>query len=422
MLPVEWQDIGAFLFFALAFLIPSGYSYGAALLVVGSLIVIRRADWMILSRFQWLLVVTFCLYAMVWSFDGFFRGEGLRDMDRPIRFVLAALVMVALARRPVSPKYVIAGLIVGGFGAGIIALYDFVWLEKTRASGFMPTNSFGMLAALYTGLCLCISQSQRGSRPRRRLIMRLTLLAGIMSAVAAILSGSKGAWLVLLGIGGYLAYKEIKSHRSTLIKIAVLVLSASLLLFTYFIPQLPVKDRLDSAAEATIAYVEDDARVDGSISPRLDMWKGGVLLFFEKPILGWGDRGYQEELERLADDGIIGDDRASGRHLHNQYIHVFTTKGLFGGFLLISVFLVLFLLSSRSAGGIGVYSDINPALLNYKCFLKVLLLGFIFGGLTRVPFEHHSGVMVFTFTVAIACNLIEGTSLNPPNEVASWKL
>jgi O-antigen ligase len=178
----------------------------------------------------------------------------------------------------------------------------------------------------------------------------------------------------------------------------------------YNSPGTPVKQRVDAAVTSVTAYVMDGKRVGLAIPARLDMWQGGFVLFLEKPLFGWGESGYQAPLEDLVERGVIEDDHASGRHLHNQFIHVLATKGFVGALILS---LLLFVpawcaINSLYRSNRGIMS--NNAIVSNK-LIALVVLAYLIGSLTRVPMEHHSGVMVFAFSTAIIFAFTKGSDV-----------
>jgi O-antigen ligase len=397
-LQIHWSDAGAFLLFSLAFVLPSGYSYGAVVLLIGALLTFRRNLAVDLSWGVWFIVLSFFAYAAFWGLDGLVRGEGIRDLDRPVRFLVAAFVLLALCRKPPSSLSIMVGIALGGLGAGLVAGYEYYALNAGRAHGFMPTNSFGMLAALYTGWSVLILQTLR-FKAGWWWVSSLSAAGAACAGLAAMFSGSRGAWLVLVGIAAILTVSELLRARRWVPRL--LIVATPLVLFTaaYLAPGIPVQSRVNNAYTATIEYFTEGERIGGSIPARLDMWSGALKLFAEKPIIGWGERGYREGMAALFESGEIGGDPLSRRHLHNQFLHVAATKGVFGLVLLLSVLAtpLVYTAGATNMCSASTKTSRTGVLPDYGQFLWILLGAFVIGGATRVPFEHHSGVMVFAF-------------------------
>jgi len=415
---LRWQNVGTFLFFSLAFAIPSGYSYGAVLLLVGAALSFRWADLNQLRFSAFLLLFAFLSYSVVWGIDGVLRGEGVRELDRPLRFLLAGLVFVPLRLRPPSLVSVAAGIGLGGLSAGFVACYDLVFNGLTRPHGFMPVNSFGMIAAIYTGFCVLLLQEFRAFRMSARLGVLLGL--GAFSALGAVLlSGSRGAYIVLLLIGLIVVYRDIKRYRLRSVRVAIVSASISLCLGLFFTIDSPLKQRVVTAYTSTTAYISTGERIGDSIPSRLDMWTNGIDLFLEKPFFGWGETGYRATLgSRIGQDKLVVE--ASNRHLHNQFVHVLVTKGLLGLFLLGLLLYAPLVGLRRPFAAATIRADRVPSEPSSAvgALLLMIVLAYVVGGLSRTPFEHHSGVMVFSFSVVILLALAER---RPADKAVAWR-
>lgn len=409
LLSLRWQDLSTFLFFSAAFVIPSGYSIGAVMLLIGSLLTFRVSDLKDLDLRVWFVAGAFVLYALFWSVDGLLRGEGIRELDRPIRFVFAAFVLIRLYQSPPSNASIFFGIGLGGLAAGFVAAYEYYWIGISRADGFMPTNSFGMLAAVYTGLSLSILQVLRFSRGHR-CVSLLSALGGFSACAAVVLSGSSGALLTLAGLGVWLLVIEMLRYRRWDIRIGLTLSFFLVGLALYSTPGTPVKQRIDAAVTSVTAYVIDGERVGLAIPARIDMWQGGLVLFLEKPLFGWGESGYQAPLEDLMESGVIEDDHASGRHLHNQFIHVLVSKGAVGALILSFLLFVPFWYAKDSVLQ-PARGTISNNIIVSKQLIALVVLAYLIGGLTRVPMEHHSGVMIFAFSTAIIFAFTKGSDV-----------
>lgn len=399
---VSLVDLGAFLLFSLAFVLPSGYSYGAVLLLIAAGLTVHRISLDRLSWSAWFVVLSFLAYALLWGIDGLARGEGIRDLDRPIRFFLAALIFLALCRNRPSSLSIMAGIAFGSLGAGLLAAYEFYGLNIGRAHGFMPTNSFGMLTALYAGWGVLMLQTLRFKR-RWRGLSALVMIGALSAGLATLLSGSRGAWLVLVALIVILTIWEFLQASRWLARILIVAAPAVLLMAAYVAPGVPVDSRVNAAYTSTVAYFADGERIGGSIPARLDMWSGGGKLFAEKPVLGWGEMGYQEGLTALFKSGDIEGDPLSRRHLHNQILHTAVTKGMLGLTILMGVIAAGFVYPQRTIrrSHADLEREEEGLVPDYRRFLLILVVAYLVGGLTRVPFEHHSGVMMFAFSLIL---------------------
>lgn len=397
----EWNSLAAFLFLSLTFVLPSGYSLGALMLLVGAIINLTRNSWPMLRSREIYVVCAFLAYAVLWIGDGFLRGEGVSDADRPLRFLLAVPVIIALKHRPPCLGSLAAGLIVGSLGAGAIAAYDIYVVGASRAGGFMPINSFGMLSMLF-GLLSFVGFRFASWSYKPTGIRGLLLVASLAAFYGSFVSGSRSSWLMLIGLMPVLLWLELKHWQARRLSGAAIMVAIGLALLTTLSVGGAVHDRINKAVTDVSAYL-DEGSAEGSIAARFNMWHGGIRLIDEKLWFGWGDYGYQEELVALAQSGIIDPVGRWDRHLHNQVIHVLVTKGLLGIFvwILVSVTPLVGTWARYPTHSISPYSERAKAIYLTRSIGLIATFSVILSGLGRTPFEHHSSVMIFAFGLPI---------------------
>src|SRR5690606_21168345 len=86
--------LGVFLFFAAMFAIPSGYSYGGALLLLTSLVFLaRRPDFSHVGREDWSMIGVLFAYFSVSAIMVWLLGNNLTDIDQYARALLAIPIL-----------------------------------------------------------------------------------------------------------------------------------------------------------------------------------------------------------------------------------------------------------------------------------------------------------------------------------------
>jgi O-antigen ligase len=131
---------------------------------------------------------------------------------------------------------------------------------------------------------------------------------------------------------------------------------------------------------------------------RLSLWRAGWQIFKDNPLFGTGDidlAGYYKKYKRYYEKEIQG-------HLHNNYIHVLATLGLFG-FLAVCYLLLKILLIN-----IGIYKrnkDI-PFVSSYSLGVLGAFCAFLVSGLTELNIwdQEIITLVYFTFGLNIAFN------------------
>ncbi|MEX0387379.1 O-antigen ligase family protein [Spiribacter onubensis] len=400
---------GVFALPALALILDSGYSYGALILLIGAVShrIAERRTWHLKPALPGLvkaIAAVMVVYAVVWIGDAALRGEGVREFDRPSRFLLAAFCLVVLARSRVCATPLWLGLAAGGIGAGGIAIWQKVIEGKARASGFAQTIQFGNASILFGLMCFAGLVWALSAPRALRLRIALALffaLGGIGGISASFLSGSRGAWLALgpaLIIGLWAAWRLGRARRYLLIAPGVLAL---LVAAVYLHPASGVEQRVTSAIHQLERYVEGSNR-SSSVGLRLEMWRGTARLFAERPLTGWGENAYSERLQALGEAGVIHARASRFTHAHNEWFNTLAKKGLIGGVILLALYCApaaWFLRLGAQASGAPPDRPATPTIALATAGL-VFTLGFLATGLTQVNFNHNIGAMLYAFMTA----------------------
>jgi O-antigen ligase len=122
----------------------------------------------------------------------------------------------------------------------------------------------------------------------------------------------------------------IRPYWSPVKRKGVLVVAYGVLALLIIHPQSPVHKRLELAWNDYLMWSVAGSTAGGSVGPRLELWRFGLRVAFEKPLLGFGYEGLMaRKSEAIANEGFNkGIERYAG--LHNYFLHVFVTYGIFG--------------------------------------------------------------------------------------------
>ncbi|WP_447979321.1 O-antigen ligase family protein [Candidatus Nitrospira bockiana] len=176
-----------------------------------------------------------------------------------------------------------------------------------RASAFGENpNAYGVVMAL--GLLVIVGMAYGGKiADKRARLLAWICCAGLAGAVAS--SGSRGATVALgLGLLVFLITPTMvtKNLKTTAIIVLVVAVIVSAILSSEFIFR---------RWERTI--------VDGDTAGRDRILRQSIIMFLEKPLVGWGPVAHNYELgSRLG---------LSMRDTHNLYFHVLHETGIVGG-------------------------------------------------------------------------------------------
>ena len=416
--PVNGENLlafGIFLLPSLSLTIPTGYSYSAVVLVLGAIahfvfLPIRYSRPNYLQGPTKLIIFSFVLYAAFWIGDAAMRGEGIRGFDVPSRFIIAAFCLSVIAHTQIKAVWLWLGLGVGSISAGSIAIWQRFIEDIARASGFAPTNKFGLVAITMGLMCLsglfCVC-SQHNSGKRKWLIFIFLLTGFFFGLLAAILSGSRGAWTAVLPTTIVFVWLVGQLPHARRYLLAGIILGFCGVAIIYHSPTTNFADRLSEAAEQIHAYAEGDF-TGGVVEYRLEMWKGASILFMEKPYIGWSETGYAARMRALETDGVIQHGTAGYAHAHNDWFNVFAKKGILGGVILLAVYmapLFFFTKIALHSAKSGISSSSRFALATAGI---AFVLSFMSAGLTQVTFNRNIGVMFYGLMTAILAGLLSG--------------
>lgn len=204
--------------------------------------------------------------------------------------------------------------------------------------------------------------------------------------VALILTNTRSAWLGLifgLIVIGLLYYRTL-----------FIFLSVGIVLFFLFAPEqqvLRAKSVVDLSNPTNIS--------------RMNMWKTGIEMWKDKPLLGFGDIDlYQSYLLYRTPTG----DEPAG-HLHNNFIHLLVTLGIVG--LSIVVFLFYSILKMEYE---IFQNSISDALLRNITIASIgIFCAFLINGLFEWNFGDHE-IMVFVwFSVGLCLSINNFKEIQP---------
>lgn len=389
--PALYTSIAVFLLGAIALVVQTGYSVGAALLLAGGLYSVCRPPRLALSRDDTLILGVLVAFGLVQIFDVLLHQSDSRYLDKPLRFIVATAAFVLVRKYPPRLSWMWSGLALGGIMTATWAGYQKLFLQVDRALGHTHVIQFGNIAML-TGL-FCLAGLGWASQQKRRRLWMLLLLAGAVGGVlGSLFSGSRGGWvgLPLVFLVLYKAYSDFFSRRLKLLIPAVLVLGV---VAVYQVPQFGVQDRVHAAFNDIELYRQGESKT--SLGARFEMWQAASRLVLRKPLLGWGEVNYEPAMLKL-----VALDKANAivtdfGHPHNEVLNAAAKRGLPGLLTLLALYFVPLRLFSR---GLKSADLTQRSLATAGTLLSVAYIDF---GLTQAFFVHNSGVMIYAFWLVV---------------------
>ncbi|WP_234254720.1 O-antigen ligase family protein [Billgrantia aerodenitrificans] len=342
-------SLWAFAFIALLVVVPWAYAIipllAAATLLPALLIYAPRVQGEgALDRDDAFMLLALFSYGALWCLDVWRSGEwpvgeGNQGIFLPLWPMLAAALLMALRIFTPGPRLLWLAVSCGALGAGSIALYERLVLDKARASNDMNAIPFGNLSLLLGGLSLlgalwCV----RSGSVRRPALLALTLLAAMAGMLSSLLSGTRGGWIAapLLLLLAYRAARDVLPSRPLHLAVAALMI---LLVAAAWAPQTGVRDRVALAHSNLMQYAVGEER-GSSVGLRLEMWRAGGLMFLEKPVLGWGEGQVQHQRDALVAEAGLHPGISRYDQLHSDIIDTAARRGLVGLGVLLAFYMV----------------------------------------------------------------------------------
>lgn len=387
---------------ALCLSVPSGYSYGPALLFLVGLpvLAIKRPTVLWQAEDKWLL------WALIYTFFtiillNVIHTQPLSEYEQASRFILAMLVLTLALAFPPKAIFWWSGLVFGAVAGGGLAIWQVLSGSHVRAEGFMNAVQFGNLSLLLGFLCLAGIGWALG-QPRPRLWVTVLVLAAVLGLMGSLLSGTRGGWLAL-PVGLTIIYLGYRSHMSRAYLAAGIALAVVLLMALYLLPQTGVQDRLQVASDEVDSYFETH-QAYSSIGIRLEMWRTTLLLTKEYPLMGWGGQAYIEPMQALIKDHHLAEVIGDFTHVHNDILDRLLKQGLIGlsGLVVIYGVPLLAFIRQLAIHRGGRENEVRALALSGILLVSCLLVF----GLTQTFFSHNSGVTVYLFFMVVIWSLL----------------
>ena len=319
----------------------SGIYILLALLALTSL----RHGWHTVHKEERVFVVVLLAYlasALISNSLSGWTNASVRWSQADLRVLSAIPIVVLLSRFPHATVALLRAAPIAAVIAGAYAVYAPAD-ETGRADGPYGPIFLGNVSALLALLSLA-SMGCATYWPRIRIAIHSAGAA--LGLVAAVLSGTRSAWLAVVVCLPFAAAAACNNglkqrRRRVLLGLAVVVI-ASVGISIMEAPHL-AKERVLGAIDEFQAYrtartqAERDALAITPIAFRLEQWRVGLAIFRERPLFGYGVGNAGKEVNRHVKAGranrvLYSGHAESGRpsHLHNAYLDALAHKGIVG--------------------------------------------------------------------------------------------
>jgi O-antigen ligase len=349
-----------------------------------------------LERDEKIILFAFIAFIISFLISATLNGwtdSSIRRLGAELKLVMFFPVYLAVRQQPSAIRWLFAGVVFGGIVIGLQAFYDTFFTSWQRGWGIYGSIIFGDLAALYFGFLMVIYIHLRRGLSRQSNIVILSAIS--LSVIAAILSGSRNAWIaviLILIIIGLMNFRSIGIPR--LFKgFAVFVLGVILLIYS---TPASIYTRADTAINEFKNYMDVDKRnkstlIENSVGIRLEQWRVASNLVLEKPVFGFGGGNAGRETNRYVKLGKAHPDLYNEKAYtgyagaHSAYFETMVTEGLAG--LIIFLFLLLFPLYVfiKSRNSHPVTSELGI----------IFSVSFMVFSLTENPFVHDNFLSIY---------------------------
>jgi len=248
--------------------------------------------------------------------------SGMKKIERYIHFPLFIPMYLLLKKYRVETG---KAFLYGSLIAAVImfgqAFYQTSVLDWSRAVGAYNSLILGDVSMLIVVIVICalLTVSQNWQH------YLLGIAAIGMALSASVMSGSRGAWILLPVIAIWLLWIKRKSLGAILL-ISIALIGTLLIWGALSLDR--VKNRVDIAMTQFQDYFQNPAK-KSSVSYRFDMWRDSITIWKTHPIIGTGIGDFKGDRAQLFVDGHSRIGRPFG-HAHNIYFDVLATTGLVG--------------------------------------------------------------------------------------------
>ena len=405
---------GVFLYLALMFAVPSGYSYGATVLLLSGLYFLTQRPRPRLSTEDKTIIFTL-LAVFLWSvFIVWLHGNSPKMLDQTSRLLLAIPILLLLLAVPPRLPLLWAGVVIGIVLSNGVAVWQIHWLGDLRASGFLNIIHFGNIGLVFGLFCIA-GMLWAGTQGRYSGRWRMAFLIGIMASIYAVMaSGSRGSWLAIppVAVLFLVAFMQKRNLKHAALGIAALAIAVGA---AFSIPETGVEARYDLAVSEvnkymTSKYVGRDEAVS-SVGARLEVWRTAFINIPQRPLLGWSEKDYHAEIQRLVAEKKIDPYMLEMANTHNNYLEVLVFQGVIGLLALLAMYLAPFWFFCKRL------RSSNVTIKALSLCGSTLLASYFMFGMSQVILGRNNGVIFFVLTLVIlwGCMRAEERRANDSN-------
>src|SRR5690606_28653427 len=197
---VSIETLGVFLFFALTFALPSGYSYGATVLLLGGLVYVAKRPAMSQSAEDKAIAWVLTGYFLVSLLSILYLQNNTKSLDQSLRCLLAVPILLWMLHVRFHLAALWAATVLGIVSSVGMATWQRYGLDYGAAEGRLDIMPGRMSALIFGVFCLGGLFWAR-TQGRKACWWRAACVLGIAcSRYGVIASGSRGSWVAMPAI------------------------------------------------------------------------------------------------------------------------------------------------------------------------------------------------------------------------------
>lgn len=316
----------------------------------------------------WLLTVVVLYSIFSYYYHGYSSSE--------IRALLSASLLLIFFPRKVITRNDLKWLIfLGSLTIAFSTYYFSEYLHIERSLwpiNGIPHSTMGAVIAILA-LTFFIHEKNTNSRI-------VFLLSLFMAVTSVLINQTRGVWLALTVSITIILFLNISiksiNWKFTLLTIAILFVGI-------YIAAPKIKLRVEQT-QGEITKIQSN-NFDSSFGVRLQLWNASPKIISEQPVIGSG-YDYNKRLEVLASEGYLSKDLIRFSHFHNQYIDRLVKNGFIGLVLLFAILLYPLI--------------INLSVVNKQFCIGIVII-YAIGGLTDVPLNHGSSLLMYLLLIFV---------------------
>ncbi|QZZ37451.1 O-antigen ligase family protein [Nitratireductor kimnyeongensis] len=288
----------------------------------------------------------------------------------------------------------LAGCAIASFGALVLALVQFIFLDMRAEGGAGNALVFADVASLAGLSCLAGALAFENRRPF------LLSIAFVAAFAAVTLSGSRSVWVLMI----VLTLVQLFIFRrfvASLLKGRILALAGFVIVVAVLASGL-ILDRFETLWH-NVERLTEGGYYNTSVGLRVALWKTGAQLFAESPVFGHGMQNVTALIhQRLLDDFGL---KVGFTHFHNGFLTIVVESGIVAGLAIFAMFALIAVLAVRS-----LKQRQDPLARLGATLLLMLIVVYAGGGSVNLIFGHDILDTVFMMFLVVGLFLSNGTS------------